>query len=147
MLARYNPFFDFDEFTKGLSLFQDAATRFMPHEGESARPWAPAVDIAETENELILKADLPEVKLENIDVRLENGTLTLKGKREFEKKEQDKGYHRIERGYGAFTRAFTLPETVDPEKVTADYQAGVLTVKIGKKEIAKPRSVKVNIHA
>jgi HSP20 family protein len=104
------------------------------------------VDIRETENELILKADLPEMKLEDLDIRLENGTLTLKGERKFEKKDEDRGYHRIERSYGSFIRAFALPEYADAEHVAADYKEGVLTVTVPKKEIAKPRAIKVNVH-
>jgi len=145
MLIKYNPFADLDDFSKGLSMF-DTFNRMLSDE-QSSRPWAPAVDILETENELVLKADLPDVKLEDIEVRMENGTLTLKGKREFEKKDSEKGYHRIERHYGSFMRAFSLPETVDPEKITADYKNGVLKVAVAKKEVAKPRTVKVNVSA
>lgn len=144
MLIKYHPFHeDLGELTRSL---QDAFAPFFS-EGASARPWTPPVDIAETENELVLKADVPELKPEDLEVNYENGTLTLRGKREFEKKDNGKGYHRIERSYGAFTRAFSLPETVDPEKLTADYKNGVLTVTIAKKEIAKPKAVKVNVHA
>jgi HSP20 family protein len=130
--------------------FDEALNTFLAPtaaNAETDRPWTPAVDIHETENELVLKADVPEIKPEDIEVQFENGTLTLKGKREFEKKEEGKAWHRIERSYGAFTRAFTLPETVDPEKLHADYKNGVLTITIGKKEVAKPRSVKVNVSA
>jgi HSP20 family protein len=140
-LTRYNPF-DLDEFTG--RFFNDAMSRLTAAD-LTVRPWSPAVDIVETENEMILKADLPEVKLEDIDIRVENGTLTLKGERKFEKMENGKGYHRIERGYGTFARAFTLPETLDAEKVRADYKAGVLTVFLPKKEVAKPRQVKVAV--
>ena len=141
-LTRYNPF-DLDEFAG--RFFSDAMSRLVATTDPTLRPWAPAVDIVETENEMILKADIPEVKLEDIDIRLENGTLTLKGERKFEKVENGKGYHRIERGYGSFARAFTLPDTLDAEKVRADYKAGVLTVVLPKKEIAKPRQVKVEV--
>ncbi len=140
-LVKYNPF-DIDQFT-GLNSFADTMNRLF---ADSNRPWAPPVDIFENENEVVLKADLPDVKLEDIDIRLENGTLTLKGERKFEKAEEGKGYHRIERGYGSFARAFTLPETLDAEKVKADYHAGVLTVTLAKKEIAKPRTVKVEVN-
>jgi len=143
MITKYRPFDNFD-FSHGLNLFEDSINRLLS-EGTSARPWAPAVDIYETENELVLKADLPEVKLDDIDIRVENGTLTLKGKREFEKKDEGKGYHRIERSYGSFVRAFTLPESSDPEKIAADFKEGVLKITVGKKDIAKPRSVKVNV--
>jgi HSP20 family protein len=111
----------------------------------AARPWVPAVDILETENELILKADVPDVKMEDIDIRLENGTLAVKGERKFEQTENKQGYRRIERSYGQFARYFELPETVDPEKVSADYKTGVLTITLPKKEIAKPRTVRVQV--
>ncbi|MBZ5593008.1 MAG: Hsp20/alpha crystallin family protein [Acidobacteriia bacterium] len=103
------------------------------------------MDIVETENELVVKADLPDVQLEDIDVRVENGTLSLKGERKFEKDSADKGYHRIERSYGSFVRSFTVPSSVDTEKVSADYKNGVLTVTLPKKEAAKPKQVKVAV--
>jgi HSP20 family protein len=115
----------------------------MWNEPRAARPWSPSVDIFETENELVLKADLPEVKLEDIEVRVENQTLTVKGERKFERDETNRGYHRIERSYGVFERSFTVPATVDADKVGADYKNGVLTVKLPKKEAAKPRQVKI----
>ena len=125
-------------------VFEDAVAR-MFNEPRGSRPWTPAVDIVETDNELVLKADLPEVKLEDIEVRLENGTLTLKGERKFEKEEKTKGYHRIERSYGAFLRSFTVPDSFDSDKIGAEYKNGVLTVTLPKKEAAKPRQVKVQI--
>lgn len=132
-----------DPFT-GFRLFEDAVTRLMS-EPRTARPWSPAVDILETENALTLKADLPDVKTEDIDVRVENNTLTLKGTRKFEKDEEVKGWHRIERSYGEFVRTFAIPNTLDTEKVAADYKNGVLTVTLPKKEAAKPKQVKVAI--
>lgn len=140
-LVKYNPF-DVDDFT-GVKSFADTMNRLF---ADSNRPWAPPVDIFETENDVVLKADLPAVKLEDIDIQMENGTLTLKGERKFVNTQDGKGYHRIERGYGSFARAFTLPETLDAEKVKADYKDGVLTVTLPKKEIAKPRTVKVEVH-
>jgi HSP20 family protein len=127
-----------------LRVFEDAVTRMLS-EPRAARPWSPAVDIYETENELVLKADLPDVKLENIDVRVENETLTIKGERRFEQEEKNKGFHRIERSYGNFMRSFSVPATVDTEKVAADYKEGVLTVTLPKKDAAKPRQVKVEV--
>ncbi|MBI2688217.1 MAG: Hsp20/alpha crystallin family protein [Acidobacteria bacterium] len=111
----------------------------------TSRPWAPSVDILETENELVVKADLPEVKLEDISIHLENGILSLKGERKFEHQEDKAGYHRLERGYGSFARNFAIPDTVDAEKVAAAFKDGVLTVTLPKKEIAKPRAIKVNV--
>ena len=112
----------------------------------TCRPWAPAVDILETENELSLKADLPGIDLKDIDIQVENGTLTLKGERKFEHYDNSKGgYHRLERSYGSFVRCFSLPETVDSEKVGAEYRNGVLKITLPKKEVAKPRSIKVQV--
>jgi len=128
----------------GLRLFEDAVTRLMS-EPSAGRPWSPAVDIVETEDGLTLKADLPDVKIEDIDIRVENNTLSIRGNRKFEKDQKAKGYHRIERSYGEFVRSFALPSTVDTEKVSADYKNGVLTVALPKKETAKPRQVKVAV--
>lgn len=131
----------------GLRVFEDAVTRLMS-EPRANRPWSPSVDIFETEDALTVKADLPEVKIEDIDVRVEHQTLTLRGQRKFaevEKAESIKGYHRIERSYGEFVRSFAVPSTVDTEKVQADYKNGVLTITLPKKETAKPRQVKVAV--
>jgi HSP20 family protein len=128
----------------GLRLFEDAVTRLMS-EPRANRPWSPSVDIFETEDALTLKADLPEVKIEDIDVRVEHQTLTLRGQRKFEKEANIKGYHRIERSYGEFVRSFAVPSTVDTEKVQADYKNGVLTIQLPKKEAAKPRQVKIAV--
>jgi HSP20 family protein len=128
----------------GLRLFEDAVTRLMS-EPSAGRPWSPAVDIVETEDGLTLKADVPDVKIEDVDIRVENNTLAIRGHRKFEKDEKLKGYHRIERSYGEFVRSFALPSTVDTEKVTADYGNGVLTIFLPKKETAKPRQVKVAV--
>ena len=128
----------------GGKFFEDALTRLM-NEPRTGRPWSPAVDIAETEHSLLLKADLPDVKAEDIDVRVENNTLTIKGSRTFGNDETIKGWHRLERSYGNFLRSFTLPSTVDSEKVAADFKNGVLTITVPKKESAKPRSVKVAV--
>ncbi|HUI77993.1 MAG TPA: Hsp20/alpha crystallin family protein [Bryobacteraceae bacterium] len=122
--------------------FGNSLTRLMS-EPRTSRPWSPPVDILETENELIVKADLPDVQLEDINVHVENQTLSIKGERRFEGETSGKGYHRIERSYGSFVRNFAVPGTVDTDKVSADYKDGVLTVTLPKKEAAKPRQVKV----
>lgn len=140
-LMKYDPFAGF-EFPTGLRLFEDTVSRLLSTPG-AARPWSPNVDIAETQNELVLKADLPGVELKDIDIQFENGTLTLKGERKFEQEHDSEGYHRRERTVGAFMRCFALPDTVDPEKVKATYDSGVLTVTLAKKEVAKPRSIKI----
>ncbi|MDX2179112.1 MAG: Hsp20/alpha crystallin family protein [Bryobacteraceae bacterium] len=139
-LMKYAPATEMDEFTG--RLFADTMSRLF---ADTNRPWAPAVDILETENEIVLHADLPGVAQSDIDIRVENGNLTLKGERKFNKVENGKGYHRVERGYGSFARVFTLPDTVEADKVKAGYTNGVLTVTLPKKEVAKPRTVKVEV--
>ena len=138
-LSHYDPL-------ANLRLFEDAFTRMLT-EPQTNRPWAPAVDIYETENELVLKADLPDVDLKDIDVRVENQTLTISGERKFEKSDTTKGYHRIERSYGTFVRSFSVPNTFDTETIAADFKNGVLSVTLPKKEAAKPRQVKVEVKA
>jgi len=144
-LVKYAPFVETEEFPAGLRLFQDSINRLFSDDGVKARPWSPAVDIVETENELVLKADVPGVELKDIDIQLENGTLTVKGERKFEKEEKGKGFHRMERSYGSFVRYFTLPDTVDADHVKAAYEAGVLTITLPKKEVAKPKAIKVQV--
>jgi HSP20 family protein len=129
-----------------IRLFEDAFTR-MVNEPRANRPWSPAVDIYETENELVLKADLPDVDLKDIDVRVENQTLTISGERKFEQEQSGKGYHRIERSYGNFVRSFAVPNTFDTEHIAAGFKNGVLSVTLPKKEAAKPRQVKVEVQA
>ncbi len=143
-ITKYNPFdTELQDVPTGLRVFQDSLSRLLSE--PTSRPWSPAVDIFETENELVLKADIPEVDPKNVSIQMENGTLTLKGERRFDEQKNGRGFHRIERGYGSFVRAFSLPDMVDPEKVKADYKNGVLTVTLAKKEVAKPRTVNVEI--
>ena len=142
-LIKYTPFGEFDAFPAGLRVFQDTVNRLFAE--PNGRPWVPPVDIQETENELIFKADVPDVEMKDIDVQMENGTLTVRGERKFESSKNDGGWHRVERSYGTFERVFTLPDTVDPEHVKADYKNGTLTIKLPKKEVAKPRQIKVEV--
>ena len=129
-----------------LRLFEDAFNRALT-EPQTNRPWAPSVDIYETKEELVLKADVPDVELKDIDVRVENQTLTVSGARKFQQQESGKGYHRIERSYGDFVRSFAVPNSFDTEKIAASYKNGVLTVSLPKKEAAKPRQIKVEVSA
>ncbi len=132
------------DFPTGIRLFQDAVNRLFSE--PAARPWAPPVDIREDENELVVKADLPDVDMNDIHLEIEQGTLTIKGERKFEKVGGNgAGYHRLERAYGEFMRCFSLPDTVDTEKVKADYKRGVLTVALPKREAAKPRTIKIAV--
>src|ERR1700716_1633339 len=108
-------------------------------------PWAPAVDIYETENELVVKADLPDVNPQNLDIRVENNILTIRGERKFESKVKEDNYLRVERAYGSFSRSFSLANSVKTDDIRADYQNGVLTLSLPKREEAKPKQIKVNV--
>ena len=106
----------------------------------------PAVDIYETEaHEVVLKAELPEMKREDISVTFENGVLTLKGERKFEEETNKENYHRVERRHGTFSRSFTLPNTVDASRISAAYKDGILTIRLPQREEAKPKQIDVNI--
>lgn len=128
------------------SIFNDFA---RPDGGESESlamgSFVPPVDIYEDQHSLVLKLEVPGIRQENLDVRLENQMLTVKGERKFEKEEKEENFHRIERRYGNFTRSFTLPQIVDTGAVKANYENGVLTISLAKKEAAKPKQVKVEI--
>src|ERR1700716_2329880 len=126
-------------------LFNDAFERVGQESNLTA--WAPAVDIYETEHELVVKADLPDIDAKDLDIRVENNILTIRGERKFEKKVNEENYLRVERAYGSFARSFTLANTVNSEAIKADYQDGVLTLTIPKKEKAKPKQIKVNVGA
>ena len=111
-----------------------------------SRAWVPAVDIYETEqHEVVLKAELPDVKREDIKVTFENGVLTLKGERQLDQEATRERYQRIERRHGAFSRSFTLPNTVDATRINAAYKDGVLTVRLPQREEAKPKQIDVNV--
>ena len=127
-----------------IRLFEDAFTR-MVNEPRANRPWSPAVDIYETGNDLVLKADIPDVDPKDIDVRVENHTLTISGERKFEQQVKEESYLRVERAYGSFMRSFALPNTVSTENISADYKNGVLTVTLPKRAESKPKQVKISV--
>jgi HSP20 family protein len=145
-IARLEPF-------RGFSTLQDQVNRlfnagFNNQGDESAQTtWAPSVDIYETPNELVVKADLPDVNEKDIDIRVENNLLTIRGERKFEKSVSEENYLRVERTYGTFSRSFSLPNTVNAESIHADYKNGVLTINLPKREESKPRQVKINVNA
>ena len=114
-------------------------------EESNLTPWAPEVDIYETENELVVKADLPDVNPQDLDIRVESNILTIRGERKIDKKVNEDNYLRIERSYGSFSRSFSLANSVKSEAIKADYQNGVLTLSIPKREEAKPKQIKVNV--
>ena len=109
----------------------------------STTTYVPSVDIFETDNEVVVKAEMPGMNANDVDVRLENNVLTLKGERHFEKDAKEENYHRIEREYGTFTRSFALPRTVNGDKVSAEYRDGILKIVLPKKEETKPKAIKV----
>jgi len=145
-IARWEPF-------RGVSTLQEQINRLFHEtfertgEQSSLSAWAPAVDIYENEHELVVKADLPDVDPKDLDIRVENHLLTIRGERKFEKKVNEENYLRVERSYGCFARSFTLANTVNPDAIKADYQHGVLTLSIPKREEAKPKQIKVNVNA
>jgi len=127
-------------------LFEDNFTRERSGHADLAT-WAPPVDIYETENELVVKAELPDLQDKDIDVRITNNTLTIRGERKFEKDVKEDNYLRIERAYGSFVRSFSLPNTVSSENIRADYRNGVLTLHMAKREESKPKQIKISVSA
>jgi len=146
ILTRWEPFGGTTSLQHQVNrLFSDVLER--QGEESSLTAWSPSVDIYETEHELVVKADLPEVDPQDLDIRVENNILTIRGERKFEKKVSEENYLRVERAYGSFARSFTLANTVNSEAIKADYQNGVLTLSIPKREEAKPKQIKVNVGA
>jgi HSP20 family protein len=143
-LTQFEPF-------RGATALEDQVNRLFSDvferkgEESSLTAWAPSVDIYETEHELVVKADLPEVDPKDLDIRVENNILTIRGERQFEKNVNEENYLRVERAYGSFARSFSLANTVNSEAIKADYQNGVLTLSIPKREEAKPKQIKVNV--
>src|SRR6201997_1700130 len=149
-LDRWEPFRGTSPETQLNRLFNDFFGRAT--QDQNLTSWAPAVDIYEGEHELVVKADLPDIKPEELDIRVENNILTIRGERKFEKvahpageKVDEKNYLRVERAYGSFARSFSLANTVNTEAIKADYKDGVLTLSIPKREEAKPKQIKVNV--
>ncbi|MDP9051100.1 MAG: Hsp20/alpha crystallin family protein [Acidobacteriota bacterium] len=127
------------------SIFTDFARPDGEQESLAMGSFIPPVDVYEDEHKLVLTLEVPGIKQEDLDVRVENQTLTVKGERKFEQNQKEENFHRIERRYGSFTRSFTLPQTVDTGAVTANYEQGVLSISLAKKEAAKPKQVRVEI--
>jgi len=127
------------------SIFSDFARPDDTQESLSAGNFVPAVDVYEDEHKLVLKLEVPGIKQEDLDVRLENQALTVKGQRKFESEEKEENFHRIERRFGSFSRSFTLPVSIDTASIAAKYENGVLAIQLAKKEAAKPKQVKIEI--
>ena len=145
-LMRWDPFRELEEMSDRLNrMFARPATRTNGKETMIVADWTPTVDISETDGEYQIKAEIPDVKKEDVKVTLEDGVLTIQGERKQEKEEKGKKYHRIERSYGSFVRSFSLPELIDEEKVKAEFKDGVLNLHLPKSEKAKPRAIEVKV--
>jgi len=145
-LTRWGPFREFSPMEDRLNrLFRESFNPVRPEEALTTTSLAPPVDIYEDEHKITLKIEVPGIDEKDIDIRIEGNTLTVHGKRTLEKDEKEENFRRVERQYGSFTRSFTLPGSVDPEQVSADYDKGVLKINLAKKAEAKPKQIKVNI--
>jgi HSP20 family protein len=146
MITRWDPFREFVTIQDRMNrLFRDSYGPEGKDESLTTTAFAPPVDVYEDDHNITLKIEVPGIDEKDIDVRIENNTLTVHGERKFEKEEKEENYRRVERQYGSFTRTFTLPNTVNQESVQADYDKGVLKVKLAKKAEAKPKQIKVNV--
>ena len=143
-VVRWDPFRDLGLLQDRMNrLFDDAGRTWRSDEPAATTSWSPAVDIFETDGEIVVKAEVPGMDRKDITLHLEKNVLTLKGERRFEKETKDENYHRIERSYGGFSRSFSIPATVDEEKIRADYKDGVLKIALPKKEQAKPKQIRI----
>ncbi len=147
-IVRWDPFRDLMTIQERMNRLFDqtlSKTRTEDEEGLTASTWSPAVDIYETADSIVLKAELPGLSRENIDIQVRDNTLTLKGERRFEREVKDENYLRIERSYGAFQRGFSLPAVIQQDKIKATFKDGVLEVNLPKAEEAKPKQVKIEV--
>lgn len=146
MITRWEPFREFATLQDRMNrLFSDQIAGLGSQENLTAGSFVPPVDVYEDEHTIQLKMEVPGVEEKDIDIRLENNQLTIRGERKFENEEKEENFHRIERRYGSFTRSFTLPSTVSTDDVKADYVNGILKIKLAKRAEAKPKQIKVNI--
>ncbi len=141
-VMKWDPFAQLENMQRELATWVDV---------RAARPnavaeWAPVVDILEEEKAYVIKAELPEMKKDDIHVQLEGGVLTITGERKVEREEKTRKYHRVERSYGAFARSFELPENIDANRIDASYKDGVLTVAVAKSEQALPKQIEVKVN-
>lgn len=147
-LTRWNPLKELDEMEKRLAVMFGRSPLRKEGEREEAMTvaeWAPLVDISEDEKEYLIKAELPEIKKEDIKVTVHDDVMTISGERKYEKEEKGKKYHRVERAYGSFTRSFTLPEDADGSKISAECKDGILRVRLPKTEKAKAKAVEIKV--
>ena len=145
VLTRWEPFRELNTLQSRLIRLFEEQTRGGSEESLTAGAFVPAVDVYEDEHSIQLKLEVPGIDEKDLDIKVENNTLTVSGERKFEKDEKEENFRRVERRYGSFVRSFTLPTTVDSEAITADYTAGVLKLRLAKRAEAKPKQIKVNI--
>jgi HSP20 family protein len=145
VLTRWDPYRELNTLQDRMNRLFNASFAEARDESLTSSSFAPAVDVYEGEHDVTLKIEVPGIEEKDIDVRIENNTLTVHGERKIEKEEKEENYRRIERQYGSFTRTFTLPNTVDTENASANYDKGVLKIRLAKKAEAKPKQIKVNV--
>jgi HSP20 family protein len=146
VITRWEPFREFSTLQDRMNrLFHDSYGSEGREDALTTTGFAPKADVYEDEHNITLKIEVPGVDEKDIDVRVENNTLTVHGERKFENEEKEENYLRVERSYGSFTRSFTLPSTLDTANVTADYDKGVLKIKLAKRAEAKPKQIKINV--
>lgn len=146
-ITRWDPFRELEQVSDQLNRMfgRTSSARGDAREMMTAANWVPPVDVLETDRDYIIKAELPEVKKDDVRVTVQDGVLTIFGERRQEQEEKDKRYHRVERSYGSFVRSFTLPEFVDEAKVSAEFKDGVLRLQLPKTEKARPRAIEVKV--
>jgi HSP20 family protein len=143
-IIRWDPFREMITLREKMNrLFEDAVTSRGEEKDMISASWSPAVDIYETENELVLTAEVPGIDEKDIEIRIEDNTLFVRVERKVEKETNEENYHRIERAYGTFARSFTLPHTIDQDKIQAEHESGVLKIHLPKKPETKPKNVKI----
>lgn len=141
---KYDPFRDLRSLQDEMNRLFSSSVPRLSNQEEMSAGWSPSVDIYEGENQIVLEAELPGMKRDDFELSIENSVITLKGERHFEKKDERDNYHRVERAYGSFTRSFNLPRTVSTDDIKAEFQNGVLTVTLPKREEAKARKIEVS---
>ena len=146
-LVRWDPFRELEDMSDRLNRMfsRPALPRTNGKETMVVADWVPSVDVSETDGDYQIKAEIPDVKKEDVKVTVENGVLTIQGERKHEKEEKGKKYHRIERSYGSFVRTFSLPDVIEEEKVKAEFKDGVLNLHLPKSEKAKPKAIEVQV--
>jgi len=145
-IVRWEPFRDMVSAQRDFDrLFREAFSSHLGDTELSTRSWAPPVDIYETEDAIVLKAELPGVDPKDVEVRVEDNTLYLKGERKFQKEVKEQNYHRVERSYGSFARSFSLPNSISSDRVKAEFKDGLLTLTMPKREEAKPKTIKIDV--